>query len=113
MNLRLTCPQGHRWELAVSPQSATACLMPACPVCGATVQLPDGQGKGEETVTVPSLAPSTPRRAGEETIAAASVAPPPAKKGKRDTAVRAATGWPAVPGYEILAELGRGGMGVV
>jgi serine/threonine-protein kinase len=51
---------------------------------------------------------------GEKTIDSPSIdAPVRPRKEKRDTAARAPTGWPAVPGYEILAELGRGGMGVV
>jgi serine/threonine-protein kinase len=83
------CEQGHRWHVAADGSAASADAAPACPVCG------------EAHVTVTADAPVGSGAAGATTRAwsvAGAVAP---------------AELPAVPGYEILAEVGRGGMGVV
>src|SRR5262249_29490602 len=114
MPLRLFCPLGHQWEAAldVAPGSAQRVTCPTCQwvveVGAQPVEPPPGQASTVE-------APPTLMQPATESSAAASterlvsegpprVAPKPAARVKE---------WPIVPGYEILGELGRGGMGVV
>ncbi len=83
---RHTCPQGHDWEV----EESTPVLMVRCPVCGTLSDTLDGHRPPTE-----DKRPTLP-----ETL------PEPAHPPRR-------TSWPAIPGCELLEELGRGGAGVV
>src|SRR5262245_16433703 len=143
MSRILTCPQGHQWEPAPEADPEAAAGQSLCPVCGAavpaltladppdsggaarTVAYPPPPGAGEPTQVTDT--PPDPAGAGETV----SYRPPPAsgQGGKPPTlrptttasdqnapappAADAAANRVSVPGYEVLGELGRGGMGVV
>jgi hypothetical protein len=91
----LACPRGHQWEVS------DAAAAPLCPVCGdvspgttTVAAVPNQPTDTEHTSPVP---------VPEETC---TVAP----SSRATSAVPESV---VVPGYEILRELGRGGMGVV
>jgi WD40 repeat protein/tetratricopeptide (TPR) repeat protein len=87
MTVPHACPQGHSWP---ATPGETAAL---CPFCGATGR---PQPASSETVSIGPVSEDV-----GETIGTA-----PGQSA-------AAPATPTVPGYEVLAELGRGGMGVV
>ncbi len=89
----LTCPQGHKWVAGHTRAEAER-----CPVCG---------GEGSRRVDIAEM-PTLSQKpdlanllAETATVLPSSAGPPPAVRR------------PEIPGYELLAEIGRGGMGVV
>jgi predicted Ser/Thr protein kinase len=92
MPVLLRCPNGHQWEAATGEREATTDWPPRCPVCGAAPQA--------ETETLPPRAPESGASSEAATLAPAGAPAPVADR-------------PIISGYEIVEELGRGGMGVV
>jgi Protein kinase domain len=102
----LTCPQGHQWELPTAEDDRPPDPAVLCPCCGA----PPGPAPANaasnpaDAATLPPQTPARPSAADAEAVTLLAVNAP--------LAVPAPTRL-VVAGYEVLAELGRGGMGVV
>src|SRR2546426_9332461 len=98
----LTCPHGHQWEASASDLTAGPL---SCPICGVTVEVP-ASGSAVAVEPAPTEDTSPPDQASHHT-------PPPLMEAPTlpPSPVQAvALGLPTVAGYEILEELGRGGM---
>src|SRR6516225_4596849 len=87
MPMSFTCPQGHRWDASSGDLRSPERRPNTCPVCGELAAAESGKAptQGETAPTSRDREPPTAHFAG----------------------------FPAVPGYEVLEEVGRGGMGVV
>ena len=94
----LKCSRGHEWEL--SPDTLTT-EGTVCPTCGATVVTSQNANVEETRIY------QTPNDAMEATIDA------PADSESPLTSTSVVSSSLHIPGFEILNELGRGGMGVV
>jgi tRNA A-37 threonylcarbamoyl transferase component Bud32 len=108
MSKRMRCPQGHEWNLPDGPGSTTTDVQVLCPVCGAAVDVA-ASGPAAPSSEVPTHPPD-PRAAG---VAPAEAETVPPRADPERAAGDEGTKRPAIPGYEILDELGRGGMGMV
>src|SRR5262245_32339697 len=105
MAMPLTCPRGHQW---ISDEQQNSKSPSICPVCGlapvpAAATFPQTLEYQPQTGELESPSP------GDAASTIASIPHAPRDKGDR----RAPLLSQHIPGYEILGELGRGGMGVV
>ena len=91
MPLRLTCPLGHAWEV----QDGLAGQPARCPVCGVSVAT--------------STEPGSATTAAGEDVGLTVLHP----KGWQPLSNPSLEAPPALPDFEIVGELGRGGMGIV
>jgi WD40 repeat protein/predicted Ser/Thr protein kinase len=97
MSQPVVCPHGHPWE--VLPGAASEVAVTRCPAC-AVGALPLSSSISTATHAPADELPPPPLR--------------PARASPRAAAVPSAPpDLPEIAGYEILCELGRGGMGVV
>ena len=117
MSRRLTCPAGHQWEAADVDSAARSSV---CPACGAAAT----DEPTEIAIDLPEVPLASWPHLGRPTDdPAATIAAEPNRTVPPDSLDFQVTLGPlqelaaavrvSVPGYEILAELGRGGMGVV
>src|SRR5262245_4684687 len=114
---RLRCPRGHEWELPPGEVLGLHGQPVPCPVCGDSAVSWEGVlsaiGRSPETVP-PGLAPAaTLGDAWASRPAVAEGQAPPTLPLPGAGPVLFPDGPRSPAGYEILSELGRGGMGVV
>jgi serine/threonine protein kinase len=108
----LTCPQGHRWELPETEGSSATGLQVLCPVCGASVDLQEPARAEPASAETGTYHPAGADQSEAETLT------PKLHGGPEEVldvlpAGDVLTPAPEIAGYEILALLGRGGMGMV
>jgi hypothetical protein len=114
----LTCPQGHQWELPESNGGSTG-LQVLCPLCGAAVDFQEPARPEPASAETGTFHPAGSNQSEAETLT------PKLQVGRTDLKsvppevleVLPAPGEsapvPEIAGYEFLALLGRGGMGMV
>src|ERR1700722_8850238 len=100
-----TCPHGHKW--IVAPDGSAGPTI-ACPQCAAQA------GRAPDKAPIPSQATLSQAANGHpEPVTPPADQPTAARRTRAEStdAASASAGNPIViPGYEILGELGRGGM---
>src|SRR5262245_3715521 len=90
-----SCPRGHQGDFPVGGEAVRN-----CPVCGALLMAPT-------TVLPPDANRATLAQSAPTNLVNLAPTLSPEAAAEEDAGTR------LVPGYEILAEVGRGGMGVV
>lgn len=119
MSRYLTCIHGHVWEAPDEGAGSSTSVYTACPICRAGVE-----PASQETPDRSNPSAATLHYADAVPISEADTAPPgpesavapPAGAGARvpdPAVVGQPRSFPTIPGYEVLEEIGRGGMRVV
>lgn len=98
MSRRLSCPQGHEWAL---PEAGGGTIATVCPQCGEPSVHREPTSLDEDRTL--ALRPRFYHPSAQTPF---DVTSPPLAPG-------ATAPFPVIAGYEVLEELGRGGMGVV
>jgi eukaryotic-like serine/threonine-protein kinase len=110
MSKPITCPNGHPWDRSEHAQTPGAEGTVACPVCGAAVVIEVNESPDMLAATPSRPAPAVEGPPLPPAAPPAQTAPWAPSEAPGSTAASARL---RVPGYEVLQELGRGGMGVV
>jgi WD40 repeat protein len=111
MSRDLVCPKGHRWQQPDEEGAANGSTLPACPVCQATtagVAAPAGSTTDQWKTVGPEQQPA-PRQSAATGDQPATELPPTLPRLPSVPEVTTSI----ISGYEVLAVLGRGAMGVV
>lgn len=107
MGILATCPSGHRWE--TSSRESDQAQLQQCPVCGSPAcGLSDGVN--EDSSATSSLGVDA---ADAQTLNQDEYPPPPTGDSPPIPSAAFHRRLPNIDGYQVIAELGRGGMGVV
>jgi serine/threonine protein kinase len=106
---RLICPNGHQWDSPSGADTPAPGKNTVCPVCGAPTETFPAPGVrtplADARTATPCAAPA--RSAVAEPLQRTAIHSP------EPLAPSAGPAPDLVPGYEVLEELGRGGMGIV